>query len=87
MQDKLTEVYSVKIPAQLRDLVRQLDPAGVKALNKRIRLEIAQVVHERVMFDHELYLTSDPAAVTRLLGKLGVTHPPKSLPLDEEDDE
>jgi hypothetical protein len=85
MQDKLTEVYSVKIPAQLRDLVRQLDPAGVKALNKRIRYEIARVVHERVVFDPALYFSADPAAVQRLLGKLCAAPPSKSLP-DEEDE-
>jgi hypothetical protein len=85
--DKLTEVYSVKIPAHLRELVRQLDPAGVKALNRRIRYEIARVVHERVMFDPGLYLTSDATAVQRLLGKLCVVPASKSLPQDEEDDE
>lgn len=85
--DKLTEVYSVKIPGHLRELVRQLDPPGVKALNRRIRYEIARVVHERVVFDPALYFSADPAAVQRLLGKLCTAPPSKSLPPDEEDDE
>ena len=84
--DKLTEVYSVKIPAHLRDLVRLLDAAGMKALNNRIRYEIARVVHERVVFDPGLYLTSDGAAVQRLLSKLCPPSMPKSL-LSEEEDE
>lgn len=83
--DKLGAKYTISIPTSLWEKLKGLDERGKKALNRRLMHEIARVVHERIMFDPALYLSSDPRAVQRFLGKLSPTNITKSKLCDLEE--
>ena len=88
-QDKLTERYTVAIPGRLKvmvDLLRLEHPDAVERLNQRLRYQIARVVHEQLMFDPDLYLTSSGDPVQSLLGKLIGRKVSNGKPTQFEDD-
>ena len=55
--DKLTESYSLRIPAITKEMIERLPKRFKKVLNEEILLVIARVLHDS-RFDPNFYLAS-----------------------------
>jgi hypothetical protein len=55
VSEKLTEIYSLRIPEHLKEMVERLDIEQRHALNTNIRTEIAKAIHAS-KFDAKVYL-------------------------------
>lgn len=56
--DKLTEEFTLKIPAKTKKMIKALDPPTKKTMNHEILLAIARVLH-RASFDPGKYLKTE----------------------------
>lgn len=55
--DKLSENYTIRIPAVLRENLSKLPPLVKKNLNEKLMVEMARAIHEN-RFSPESYLSS-----------------------------
>ena len=67
--DKLTEVYSLKIPKRLDVIISRMSVCQKREMNNRMLVAMAHAAHESI-FDPCLYLRTSPGLSQSLLGKL-----------------